>query len=148
MLPGSEKWKKTLYTALYGLRRNNAGGKEMRRNYWLLICLLLAGFLVPAHVLAAPARPGGKISVNSASAMQLAKVPGVTSALAKAIVDYRTKNGPFKKPDDLLKVPGMTKEILKKMAPQTDFKGDILLPAGGKPGEEDEEEPSLKPSKC
>jgi|GEM_PF-303058 len=120
----------------------------MRRNYWLLICLLLAGFLVPAHVLAAPARPGGKISVNSASAMQLAKVPGVTSALAKAIVDYRTKNGPFKKPDDLLKVPGMTKEILKKMAPQTDFKGDILLPAGGKPGEEDEEEPSLKPSKC
>ncbi len=118
-----------------------------RTNCRLLTCLLLAGLLVPAPVWAA-AKPSGKINLNSASAAQLAKVPGVTSALAKAIIDYRTKNGPFKKPDDLLKVPGMTKEILKKMAPQVDSKGDILLPAGGKPGEEDEEEPSLKPSKC
>jgi competence protein ComEA len=118
------------------------------RIFLVLLCAVFtAGLLTVGLMGTAAAQTGGKISLNSATAPQLAKVPGVTSGLAKAIVEYRTKNGPFKKADDLLKVPGMTKEILKKMAPQADAKGDLLVPQK-KQGDEDEEEPSLKPSKC
>jgi competence protein ComEA len=90
---------------------------------------------------------GAKISLNKASAAQLAKIPGITAALSKAIVEYRTKNGVFKKPDDVAKVPGMTKDIMKKAGIQTDSKGDVVAPAS-KADDEDEDAPSLKPSKC
>jgi competence ComEA-like helix-hairpin-helix protein len=93
------------------------------------------------------AQSAGKVTLNKATAAQLGKVPGISAALAKAIVDFRTKNGPFKKTDDLLKVPGMTAEILKKMSLKPDSKGEIFLPAGKGDGDDDDE-PSLKPSKC
>ena len=117
------------------------------RIYPFLALLLVAALILLCSSGAAVAQNAAKASLNKASAARLAKVPGVNQALAKAIVDYRTKNGPFKKPDDLLKVPGMTQDILKKMSLQVDSKGDILLPAA-KGDSDDEEEPSLKPSKC
>jgi len=117
------------------------------RIYSLLALVLVAALILLGSSGAAVAQSSGKASLNKASAARLAKVPGVTPALAKAIADYRTKNGAFKKPDDLLKVPGMTQDILKKMSLQVDSKGDILLPAAKGDGD-DEEEPSLKPSKC
>jgi competence protein ComEA len=57
-----------------------------------------------------------KIEVNKATADQLATGLGVTPQEAKAIVDYRQKNGDFKTLDDLKKVPGIdtTKLDLKK----------------------------------
>jgi len=116
--------------------------------YAVAMFVLIAALFVMLRPGTAAAQAGGKVTLNKASAAQLGKVPGVSSSLAKAIVDFRTKNGPFKKPDDLLKVPGMTKEILKKMNLQTDANGEIFLPAGGKAGDQDEEEPTLKPSKC
>ena len=50
---------------------------------------------------------GGRININTAGASQLEQLPGVGPATAKAIVDYRRKNGPFAKVDDLDKVPGI-----------------------------------------
>jgi competence protein ComEA len=91
---------------------------------------------------------GAKISLNKASAAQLSKVPGLNANLAKAIVDFRTKNGPFKKIDDLAKVPGMSKDIMTKAGIQVDSKGDLVAPAPKGGGDDDEEGPSLKPSKC
>jgi len=67
--------------------------------------------------------------------------------LAKAIVEHREKSGPFKTPEDLLRVKGMTKELLNKLNPKTEK--DILYITPSAPSsDEDEEEPSLKPSKC
>jgi len=117
------------------------------RTYTLLALVLVAALVLLNYTGTAVAQSSGKATLNKASAERLAKVPGVTPALAKAIVDYRTKNGAFKKPDDLLKVPGMTQDILKKMSLQVDSKGVILLPAAKGDGD-DEDEPSLKPSKC
>lgn len=88
-----------------------------------------------------------KIDLNKATAEQLSKCPGLTSALAKAVVMHREKMGPFKTPEDLLKVKGMTKEILNKLSPK--MEKDILYVTPAAPSsDEDEEEPSLKPSKC
>ena len=117
------------------------------RTYRLALLALIVAVVLLGYGGAAMGQAKGKTSLNKASAAQLMKVPGVTAALAKAIVDYRAKNGPFKKPDDLLKVPGLTQDTLKKMSLQVDPKGDIYLPAAKSNGD-DEEEPSLKPSKC
>jgi competence protein ComEA len=93
------------------------------------------------------AKPTARIDVNKASAEQLSRGMGLNSSLARAIVEFRTKSGAFKVPGDLLKVKGITNEILNKMNPKLDK--DILYVVPSSPSDdEDEEEPSLKPSKC
>jgi competence ComEA-like helix-hairpin-helix protein len=87
-----------------------------------------------------------KIDLNKATAEELGKFPGLNAELGKAIVEYRSKSGPFKTPEDLLKVKGMTKEILNKIKPKVEK--DILYIVPGNPDEDEEDEPSLKPSKC
>jgi len=42
-------------------------------------------------------------------------LPGIGEALAQRIVDYRTKNGPFRNIDELLKVPGIGTSVYDKI---------------------------------
>jgi len=109
----------------------------------LLAFLFLWGAMILGPV---KAETPTKIDLNKATLEQLTKMPGLTSALAKSIIEYREKSGPFKAPEDLLKVKGVTKEILNKLSPKLE-KG-ILYVTPAVPAPEDEEEPSLKPSKC
>ncbi len=94
----------------------------------------------------AKAPVSAKIDLNKATLEQLSRCPGLNSVLAKAIVEYREKSGPFKKPEDLLKVKGITKELLNKLNPKIEKDTFYITPASS--SDEDEEEPSLKPSKC
>jgi competence protein ComEA len=48
------------------------------------------------------------INLNSATQAQLAGLPQIGPAKAKAIVDYRSSNGCFKSISDLNNVPGIT----------------------------------------
>ena len=64
------------------------------------IFALLAGFLLAGAAFAA-------VNINTATKDELDKIPGVGPVRAQAIVDYRTKNGPFKSADDLKKVDGI-----------------------------------------
>ncbi|MBR5704914.1 MAG: helix-hairpin-helix domain-containing protein [Deltaproteobacteria bacterium] len=59
--------------------------------------------------------PGEKINVNTASAAELSKLPGVGPKIAKEIVARRTTYGPFKSPRDLLEVKGIGKKVLSGM---------------------------------
>jgi len=111
------------------------------------VWVILLGIVLGAGPASGQSADTAQISLNKASAAQLSKVRGITSSLAKAIVDYRQKNGPFKKVEDLAKVPGMTKDIMKRANVQDNGKGDLTVSAP-KSGDQDEEEPSLKPSKC
>ena len=71
-----------------------------------LFAILLAS---SAMVLAEP------VDINSANAAELSKaLVGVGAGKAKAIVDYREKNGPFKSADDLKKVKGIGKATVEK----------------------------------
>ena len=47
---------------------------------------------------------GAKVNINSADEAELMSVKGIGKAKAKAIVEYRQKNGPFKSVDDLTKI--------------------------------------------
>jgi competence protein ComEA len=54
-----------------------------------------------------PAPPAGPIDINTATAADLDTLPGVGPATAAAIVDDRTRNGPFASVDDLDRVSGI-----------------------------------------
>jgi competence protein ComEA len=113
-----------------------------------LLCVVSLSLVLATGIAFGQTGGGAKISLNKATAAQLSKVSGLNANLAKAIVEFRQKNGPFKKVDDLAKVPGMTKEIITKAGIQVDSKGDVVAPAPKGGGDDDEEGPSLKPSKC
>jgi competence ComEA-like helix-hairpin-helix protein len=113
------------------------------------IALIIAGGILAGAMASAQtsAKPPAKLELNKATAEQLSKCPGLTPVLAKAIVAYRDQSGPFKAAEDLLKVKGVTKEILNKLSPKVD-KGILYVAPAAPSSNEDEEEPSLKPSKC
>src|SRR5689334_24463734 len=58
---------------------------------------------------AADARPlsAPLVNINSASVQELDGLPGIGQKMAQRIVDYRQKNGPFKRLEDLMGVQGI-----------------------------------------
>ncbi|HUU01136.1 MAG TPA: helix-hairpin-helix domain-containing protein [Myxococcota bacterium] len=82
-----------------------------------MLCLTLAG---------AQAKAGSStsvVNVNTASAAQIALLPGIGIAKAKAIIAYREKKT-FKTVDDLLAVKGIGKALLSKVRERVVLKGE------------------------
>jgi competence protein ComEA len=50
---------------------------------------------------------GGKVNLNTCGVAELDTLPGVGPATADKIVADREKNGPFRRPEDLMRVPGI-----------------------------------------
>lgn len=55
------------------------------------------------------------VNINTATQAELQTLQGIGPAKAKAIVDYRKKNGPFKSPGDLEKVNGIGPATMKQL---------------------------------
>lgn len=55
------------------------------------------------------------VNVNTATQSELESVKGLGPAKAKAIIEYREKNGPFKSVEDLGKVKGFGKASIEKL---------------------------------
>lgn len=55
------------------------------------------------------------VNINAASVEELDAVKGIGPGKAKAIVEYRTKNGPFKSVDDLKGVKGFGEKSVAKL---------------------------------
>ncbi len=99
-------------------------------------CLLVALVLIaqawlvaqkaPAVKSANASAPAALINLNTASAQQLDTLPGVGAKVAARIIEYRQKNGPFKKIEDLMNVRGIGEKNFLKIK-------DRLTVGSGKP---------------
>ena len=57
------------------------------------------------------------VNLNTATVEQLATIPGVGPKMAERIIDYRQKNGGFRKVEDLMNVSGVGEKSFLKMKP-------------------------------
>ena len=55
-----------------------------------------------------------KININQADAKTLSTLKGIGKDRAVKIIEYREKNGPFQKIEDLMKVKGIGKKIFEQ----------------------------------
>jgi competence protein ComEA len=61
------------------------------------------------------ARP--RVNINVAGVDELCELPGIGQVLAQRIIEYRTKNGPFGRVEDLILVSGIGEAKLAKLLP-------------------------------
>jgi competence protein ComEA len=66
---------------------------------------------------------GAIVNLNTASATELQTLPGVGAKTAGLIVEYRQKNGPFKKVEELMNVRGIGEKNFLKLKPQITIAG-------------------------
>ena len=67
--------------------------------------------------LASRTTPAPIVNVNTASAEQFEALPGIGAKMAARIVEYRQKNGPFKKVEELMNVKGIGEQSFLKLKP-------------------------------
>ena len=79
-------------------------------------CLVASSFVVFCHFGWAASGP---IDVNTADVATLQQLKGIGAVRAQSIIDYRTKNGPFKSVDELSKIKGIgSGKTLEALRPQ------------------------------
>ncbi len=95
----------------------------MRTLMGLVIAVLLASAPL-THAAGMPQEAGDSktavatVNLNTASASQLESLPGIGAKMAQRIVEYRQKNGAFKKVEDLMNVKGIGEKSFLKLKPQ------------------------------
>ncbi len=57
----------------------------------------------------------GIVNINTADVKNLCTLPGIGESKAADIISFREKNGPYKKPEDIMKVPGIKENLYQKI---------------------------------
>lgn len=96
----------------------------MRKSHILIITLALLSLSAAAF---AADNTAGVVNINTADAAQLALLPGVGAKAAQQIVDYRTQNGDFQKPTDLMQVKGFGDKRFERISPYIAVSGKTTL---------------------
>ena len=63
----------------------------------------------------AGARPHSQININRATVTELKTLPGIGEATAQRIVEYRRKNPPFRRIEELLIIRGISRNRLEQI---------------------------------
>ena len=87
----------------------------------IAVCLCVSGSTSTALAQAkAPAKPPVSttvVNLNTATTTQIATLPGIGEKAAQLIVEYREKNGGFKKIEELMNVKGIGEKSFLKLKP-------------------------------
>jgi competence protein ComEA len=98
----------------------------------MVLSITAAAFLLAAHTPAASAaqnkpaartaaaKPtaGKALNINTATVAELNALPGIGAKTAALIVEYRQKNGPFKKIEELMNIRGVGEKNFLKLKDQ------------------------------
>ena len=90
-----------------------------------LLATLIALFVLAAGDVVFAQKSGAKpsaaasavVNLNTATATQIATLPGVGEKAAQRIIEYREKNGGFKKIEELMNVKGIGEKSFLKLKP-------------------------------
>jgi competence ComEA-like helix-hairpin-helix protein len=92
--------------------------RTMRSRLRASSLLLFCWILLAAHTaIGKKIPPSTPLDLNTATAAQLAQVPGIGASSAKAIVQFRQKSGPFERIEDLLAIHGISGRKLEQIRP-------------------------------
>ncbi len=86
-------------------------------NRFLFVLVMLVAFAGVARA---------AVNINTATKEELTSIKGIGDRRAQDIIDYRTKNGPFKAVEDLAKVPGIGPGFMKRMRSQITTTGRTI----------------------
>ena len=95
----------------------------MKRFLLLLMTLLFSAFALAA------------VNINTATKEELDALPEIGPVKAQAIIDYRKANGPFKTPEDIMKVNGIKEGTFAKVKGMISVSGastPVAAPAAAK----------------
>lgn len=93
--------------------------------FWCVLCAVPSAALAQgaqskgaAHSTTAKPASTAIVNLNTASVTDLEGLPGIGAKTAARIVEYRQKNGPFKKVEELMNVRGVGEKNFVKLKPQ------------------------------
>jgi comEA protein len=113
------------------------------RRYLFAVVLIMATLLSSSSAFAeqapkargsaakARATAANPVNLNSATLTQLQTLPGVGASAAQRILDYRQKNGSFKKIEELMNVKGIGEKSFLKLKPLITVSAEKADRAGG-----------------
>ena len=87
----------------------------------LLLLATLLRFAIHQPPLSTPLRLTAAINPNTATAHELASLPGIGPSRAAAIIAYRRSHPPFTTLQDLSKINGLGPETLRRLEPHLTF---------------------------
>src|SRR3984885_10835801 len=96
----------------------------MKRFVLLLLTLLFSAFALAA------------VNINTATKEELDALPEIGPVKAQAIIDYRNADGPFKTPEDIMKVTGIKEGTYGKVKGMISVSGPttpVAAPAKAEP---------------
>jgi competence protein ComEA len=114
--------------------------ESMRRLLFVigtLVCALVAPGIAQEKSAPAPraarqaAAPAVPVNLNTATLAQIETLPGIGTKAAERIIEYRQKNGGFKKIEELMNVKGIGEKSFLKLKPHLTV-GDKADKAGTK----------------
>ncbi|HKU44905.1 MAG TPA: ComEA family DNA-binding protein [Polyangiales bacterium] len=113
---------------MHSTPRSARGAPKLLRRAIRMLCIALTCSVL-AHGAAAQDRapPQGVVNLNSASAEELERLPGVGPSRARAILELRQRLAGFKRIEDLLRVKGIGRATFRKLRPLLTLDGPTTL---------------------
>jgi comEA protein len=81
----------------------------------LLVVVLMAAFSGQVTGIEKQPAASKRININTATVQELTGLPGIGEKIALRIVNFRKKNGKFKRIEELMKVKGIGEKLFVKL---------------------------------